>query len=261
MIGGKTQKELHSYVSCAGCAYGEDDYDLEKVKEVVRYCKDEGFAGAKWYVNSGPNDGLAGKKKLYGLFAAAREAAGDDFRIMCDCVCAWDLAYAKEMTRALADLDLFWIEEPLMPHQADSYAELKRCSGIPVAAGEHLMSRWDWKRYIDKDALDIYQPDVVFCGGISEVLKIMPLLGIFDKQAAFHHGINPNVTRHISAVYPPNLVILSEYLINLAPKDQYFCKYPAIPENGMYTLPDAPGVSLDIDESKVLNDWLIDLTV
>ena len=65
-----------------------------------------------------------------------------------------------------------WLEEVFMPDRVDSYVKLKARTRIPLAGAEHEYTRWGFKRFLDRDALDVLQPDIYWCGGLSETLKI-----------------------------------------------------------------------------------------
>lgn len=258
MLGGATQQRLPVYASCTVDAFDDDAYDLDAVRKTTEWCVKEGYVGGKWWVHRGPRDGDRGIGELAALFSAIREAGGPEFKVMCDVWSAWDYDYALRAARRLAPLDLYWLEEPLMPLLEESYARLNRNSPIRIASGEHNYTRWGFKRLLDRNAYSIYQPDPVWCGGVTETMKILALMSAYDATVALHYAF-PNVTVHINAVCPPHLAPVAEYLLNISNPLQYFYQIPAVPVNGFYELPQQAGVGMDIDEAKVTAETIVDI--
>ena len=260
MIGGATQSALEAYANCTGLAYNEDSsgYDLGKVAELTGWCTANGFAGAKWYPHRGPANGKKGLDELYEMFSVIRSTAGADFKLMIDVWSAWDVDYTLRAASRLAPLDIYWIEEPVMPNQPEAYAKLRRESPIPISAGENLCTRWAIKQYLDMEALDIYQPDPAWCGGISETIKIMSLIAMYDKRVCLHGYCVP-IAAQLTAAYTANICPVSEFLLAITPGRQYFYQHPLLAEQGLLHLPSEQnaGIGLDIDESKVIESRFI----
>ena len=100
-----------------------------------------------------------------------REKVGDDFWLMLDCWMSLDLDYATRLAHGAAEYGLKWIEEALLPDDYWGYAELKK--QVPpkmlVTTGEHEATRWGFRLLLEMDCADIIQPDVGWCGGITEL--------------------------------------------------------------------------------------------
>ena len=259
MIGGATQLKLPAYATCVGAAYKEDGsgYDLDEVAKVTAQCVKDGFSGVKWYPHRGPTDGEKGIDEIYEMYKLIREVGGPDLKLMLDVWSSWDVSYTLKAAEKLAKLDFFWIEEPLMPKMADGYATLRKESPVSISAGENIVTRWSYKELLDKNALDIYQPDPAWCGGISECLKIMTLIAMHNKRIALHAACVP-VCVNLAAIYASNVCIISEYLLYISPNGQFFYKNPIVPKDGFLHLPDCVGVGLDIDEGKVTRSWFME---
>ena len=256
MIGGATQVSLPAYANCVGAAYKADGsgFDLDEVAKQTEWCVKNGFVGAKWYPHRGPADGIKGINEIYEMYKIIREVGGPEFKLMLDVWSSWDLNYAIRAANKLAELDFYWIEEPLMPNSLDSYEILSRESPVSISAGENFVTRWSFKQFLDRDALSIYQPDPAWCGGISECLKIMSLVSTYNKRIALH-GYSVPVCTQLSAIYTANICTVSEYLLYITPGAQFFHKNPIVPKDGVLHLPTSPGIGLDIDESKVTRSW------
>ena len=102
-----------------------------------------------------------------------RGKVGDDFWLMLDCWMSLDLNYATAWPRERAEYGLKWIEEALSPDDYWGYAELKRNvpRGMLVTTGEHEATRWGFRMLLEMECCDIIQPDVGWCGGITELTK------------------------------------------------------------------------------------------
>jgi L-rhamnonate dehydratase len=136
-----------------------------------------GFLGGKMPLHHGPAEGETGFKKNLAMIAEMREKTGDDFWLMLDCWMSLDLQYATRLAHEASQYGLKWIEEALSPDDYWGSAALKRAvpPGVLVATGEHEATRWGFRLLLEMDCCDIIQPDVGWCGGITELIKISNL--------------------------------------------------------------------------------------
>ncbi|KAL5522958.1 hypothetical protein ACEPAF_1225 [Sanghuangporus sanghuang] len=98
---------------------------------------------------------------------------------------------AKQLAKMLEPLHPLFIEEPLLPTQPEEMADLARMTSCPIAAGERLYTRLDYRPYLERRALDIAQPDVAHCGGISELRRLAALTETYDVALAPHCPLGP----------------------------------------------------------------------
>jgi len=150
--------------------------------------KDMGFIGGKLAVQHGPAQGLDGLRAEIDRLAKMREAVGPDFWLMFDCWMSMDVDYATQLAVAAHDYGLKWIEECLPPDDYWGYAELKRNvpRGMLVTTGEHEATRWGFRMLLEMECCDIIQPDVGWCGGLTELLKISALADAHGKMVIPH---------------------------------------------------------------------------
>ncbi|EMD84401.1 L-rhamnonate dehydratase [Pacificimonas flava] len=151
--------------------------------------KDLGFIGGKMPLHHGPAEGDEGLARNLSDIGEMRARTGDDFWLMLDCWMALDVNYATRLaTRAWHDFGLKWIEEAISPDDYWGYAELKRNvpRGMLVTTGEHEATRWGFRMLLEMDCCDIIQPDVGWCGGITELLKISALADAAGKLVVPH---------------------------------------------------------------------------
>lgn len=161
--------------------------------------KQLGFIGGKLPLLHGPAEGEEGLKKNIAKLEDMRSKVGDDFWLMYDCWMSLDVNYATRLAHKANEVGLKWIEECLPPDDYWGYAELKRNvpKGMLVTTGEHEATRWGFRMLLEMGCCDIIQPDVNWCGGITELIKISALA---DAHGAL-------VVPHGSSVYSYHFVI------------------------------------------------------
>lgn len=160
--------------------------------------KEMGFIGGKMPTHWGPHDGDAGIRKDAAMVADMREKCGEDFWLMLDCWMSQDVNYATKLAHACAPYNLKWIEECLPPQQYEGYRELKRNApaGMMVTSGEHHGTLQSF-RTLSETGIDIMQPDVGWCGGLTTLVEI----------AAIAKSRGQLVVPHGSSVYSHHAVI------------------------------------------------------
>lgn len=243
MLGGAVRDELQFYATGARP-------DL---------AKEMGFIGGKMPLHHGPAEGVEGLKKNIAELAEMRERVGPDFWLMWDCWMALDVDYATRLAHAAHEHGLKWIEEAISPDDYWGYAELKRNApkGMLVTTGEHEATRWGFRMLLDMDCCDIIQPDVGWCGGVTELLKISALADARGKLVVPHgssvYSYHFVVTRHNSP--------FAEYLM-MAPEADHVQPmfHPQligepIPENGRMRTSklDAPGFGVELNRDLTMH--------
>ena len=243
MLGGAVRDELQFYATGARP-------DL---------AKEMGFIGGKMPLHHGPAEGVEGLKKNIAELAELRDRVGPDFWLMWDCWMALDVDYATRLAHAAHEHGLKWIEEAISPDDYWGYAELKRNApkGMLVTTGEHEATRWGFRMLLDMDCCDIIQPDVGWCGGVTELLKISALADARGKLVVPHgssvYSYHFVVTRHNSP--------FAEYLM-MAPEADHVQPmfHPQligepIPENGRMRTSklDAPGFGVELNRDLTMH--------
>jgi len=144
LLGGPVRDSIPAYASALG-------YSLEpdRVRARARALVEEGYGAMKWFFRWGPPEGRQGMRQNLELVRILRETVGDDVDIMLDCWMSWDLPYAVEMSRQLAEFRPRWLEEPVLPDRVDTCAAIRRAISIPVATGEHEYTRWGIRGLIE----------------------------------------------------------------------------------------------------------------
>jgi L-rhamnonate dehydratase len=246
LLGGPTRIEIPAYASMLGYAV----LDPGRVRERALAAKAEGYRAQKWFFRHGPLSGRAGLEHNVALVRTLREALGPDDEIMLDCWQSFDYRSLLELAQRIEEYRPYWLEETAMPDRIDTYRRIKDKVRIPLAGAEHEYTRWGIRRFIDKGALDIYQPDPYWCGGLSETLKIAALTTAHDL-ICIPHGHSTQVNAVFSALQSPIHTPYQEYLVKWNAVHQFWFEQPLVPENGVIRLPDLPGMCPALDESKI----------
>lgn len=161
--------------------------------------KEMGFIGGKMPLQHGPAEGEEGMRKNIAKLEDMRNRVGEDFWLMFDCWMSLDLNYSIKLAEKAHAFGLKWVEECLSPDDYWGYAELRRNvpKGMLVTTGEHEATRWGFRMLLEMGCCDIIQPDVNWCGGITELIKISALA---DAHGAL-------MVPHGSGVYSYHFVI------------------------------------------------------
>lgn len=211
-----------------------------------------GFIGGKMPLHHGPAEGEEGLQRNLEELANMRELVGDQFWLMFDCWMSLDLDYATRLAHQAAAYGLRWIEEALMPDDYWGYQQLRRA--VPptmlVTTGEHEATRWGFRQLLEMRCADIIQPDVGWCGGITELIKISAL--------ADAHGVM--VVPHGSSVYSYHFVVtrtnspFAEFLMmhptaeEVVPMFSPMLVGEPVPINGRLKVPDDPGFGVSLSK-------------
>ena len=244
LLGGPTRETIPAYASALGYSL-----EPEKVRQRAQSFVREGYRATKWFFRHGSGEGREGMARNLELVRTLREAVGEEVDIMLDCWMSWDVPYTIEMAERMAKYRPRWIEEPVMPDKISSYARIRAASPVPISGGEHEYTRWGIRSLIEAGAVDVLQPDVYWAGGLTEMVKICALASAFDLPVIPHDFVVPTV--HLLAAQPPAVCPILEYLIKWNEVNQFFHKDPMRPEGGVMALPTAPGLGIELDESKI----------
>ena len=251
LLGGPVQNKIAAYASTVGYSL-----DLENVYEKVTQFRADGYTATKWFVREGPTDGPEGERNNVALIKTIREAGGPDMKIMLDSWSSWDVPYTLKMARLMERYDPYWFEEPVLTDLPKSYARLRRECPVQIAGGEHSFTRWGAKAMMDNECCDIYQMDPVWCGGISETMKICTLASSYDAPV-IPHGTSQHVNAHVSFAQNAAVTPMMEDLIAFRQMSQHFLANPLEPVDGYFSPPEVPGVGLDLDESKIESERIL----
>jgi len=261
MIGGATRERLDFYCT------GPEPAAAQKM----------GFFGAKVPLPYGPGEGHAGLKKNVEFLKKHKDSVGDDFPLMVDCYMSLNVPYTIEVVQACKDagIRINWWEECLSPDDFDGNALVKRAHpDIKFTTGEHeysrsvdyssrvgtwlILLRYGFRKLIEGRHLDILQPDVMWVGGMTELLKVSAMASAYDIPVVPHASGPYSYHFVVSQAHSP----FQEYLANspdgksvLPVFGDLFINEP-IPVNGYLDVSvlDRPGFGLELNPAARLID-------
>ncbi|TYC20528.1 mandelate racemase/muconate lactonizing enzyme family protein [Micromonospora sp. MP36] len=211
------------------------------VAEVAHRCAALGLTAVKVKVGFGADTDLAN-------VGTARRILGDQVQIFADANQAWRLTEALEMVRALADLGVAWVEEPLAGDRPSELAELGRRTGMPLATGENLYGAAAFTPYLE--AVEILQPDLGKVGGVTEYLDVL------SAAAAAGRTVNPHLyngavatAATVQAGAISSATRLIEWDIRSNPLRQ--AADGLLTADGTVRVPDGPGFGIDLDQDQL----------
>ncbi|QYN22657.1 mandelate racemase/muconate lactonizing enzyme family protein [Amycolatopsis sp. DSM 110486] len=184
----------HDDVEIYGSGRATHAMPVEQLVDGTRAYLDEGYHAVKLRI------GARRAEEDVARVRAVREAVGDDVRIMVDANERLDLPTALWTGARLADLGVYWLEEPLSSDDVTGHATLAAAVPMPVAVGEHLHGRFEFAAYLHARAASVLQPDVPLTGGVTEWLRISAIAEAFGATLSPH--FLPELHVHLAAAVP-----------------------------------------------------------
>lgn len=248
LLGGCYREKVLMYASIGG---GSGMTPGEMAKRVESYL-DKGFRAIKIRMDWGVARRDADPAKDLEMFRQVKAITGNDIPLSFDANNGYSVGTAIQQGRKFEELGIYHYEEPVAQYDYAGIAEVADALDVPVSAGEHEYTRWQFRDLIEQAKVDIIQPDVVKCGGISEMYKIAVLGSVYNKHFVPHQtqptiGTAANV--HVcAALLDANRP--QEYTGQDPRLDALF-KEPLIFEGGYIHVPQKPGLGLELDEKKL----------
>ena len=195
--------------------------------------------------------------------AAIREACGKYFGIAVDFHGRVHKPMAKVLAKKLEEFDLMFIEEPVLCENMEEFKEIRRCANIPIATGERLFTKYDFKRLLQTGGVDIIQPDLSHAGGITEVKKIAAMAEAYDVALAPHCPLGPialaaclnvDATCYNAVIQEQSIGI--HYNVGKEVLDYALNKEDFKFVDGYVKLPTKPGLGVEVNKELVLEENL-----
>ncbi|MDP2983277.1 MAG: galactonate dehydratase [Candidatus Latescibacter sp.] len=247
LLGGKCRDRIRTYGHASGNSPKEiaehgkkivEKYGYTAVKCFPLFC---GESIPPW--NSMVREG---EKRM----RAIREILGPDIDIAVDFHAAIPTLYqAIEAANVLEPYRPMFLEEPTRPENMDALAQVARSTSIPVATGEMLYTKWEFRELLNREAASIIQPDICIAGGITEMKKIAAVAESYYVPLAPHNPMGPVATAasvHLSAAIP-NFLIL-EYLPDDSAERLDVVDRPVEFKDGWLEIPDRPGLGIELNK-------------
>lgn len=246
LLGGRCRDKVRVYRGIGGHTPGE-------VADDARRAVQEGFTAVKMGPQPPDSAQMPWGKVLRGTaerVEAVRRAVGDDIDIGLDPHAQiFEPVRALEMAEVVRPYRPMFFEEPLRPENIQALAELHRKISLPIATGEMLYAKYQFRDLLAAGAVDIVQPDLLLCGGLLEAKKIAAMAEANYVTVAPHNPLGPVSTAVAAqfAVSTPNFCIL-EYRIDSQGPARDLVVQPLKLVDGYLEVPDAPGLGIELNE-------------
>jgi len=162
-----------------------------------------GFKATKIFLTHSPTDGLDGIKRNVELVAQTREMIGDDVELMVDCWMSLDVEYTVRLAELLRPYRIKWLEDYLLPEDLEGYTQIRqRLPWQTLATGEHWYTPLPFMTAANRGLVDIFQPDVLWVGGISASVRICHIAEAAGLSVITHGGMNYPYGQHLAYAMP-----------------------------------------------------------
>lgn len=241
------QLEADGY-PCYTTSAGWLGYDDEKLRRLAREAVDSGFRHIKLKVGRDLDDDIRRLK-------VAREAIGDEVKLMIDANQVWEVDQAIDWIDKLAFAKPWFIEEPTSPDDVMGHARIRQAvAPIKVATGEMCQNRILFKQFIMAGGIDVVQIDACRLGGLNEVLAVMLMAAKYDLPVCPHAG-GVGLCEYVQHLSMIDFVAIAgthegrviEYVDHL---HEHFVS-PCVIQNAAYVAPDAPGFSIEMKAESI----------
>ena len=247
LIGGRCRDKVRVYRGISGAT------PQEIADDARRAAQGEGFTAVKMAPQPPGAEKLPWNRVLRDTakrMEAVRKAVGEDVDIGLDPHARiFEPIRALQMAAAVEPFQPFFFEEPLRPENIEAMGELRQKIGIPIATGEMLYTKYEFRDVIAAGAADILQPDLLLCGGLMETKKIAAMAEAHYLTIAPHSPLGPvstAVSTHFAAS-TPNFIIL-EYRVDSQGPMRDLILEPLKLVDGYLQLPEEPGLGIELNE-------------
>jgi galactonate dehydratase len=254
LLGGKVRDRVRMYDHLGGgdmdSLYNSTD-DAGKMAEGALRSVYEGYTAIKVLVvpRTQPLEGHKVLSHAANLMGAIREAVGDEIDIMVDLHGRTTPEMAVQYAKALAPYRPFFLEEPCPPENVLGMAKVARTIDVPVATGERLVTRFQFRELLEKGACAVIQPDICHCGGLWEARKIAAMAETYYVGVAPHNPLGPIATAAAIqfAASTPNWLIQESFRSDVPWRDEVVSDPVTI--KGGYAIPsESPGLGVEVNE-------------
>lgn len=279
MIGGKTNNILRAYASQIQFDWDLEDHSLIQPPEYAEAAKKamaQGYTAVKvdpigfsengtWQRSvQDPNWRTRGNLPINVLRMVrnrleAIRKVDEKLDIIIELHAFTDTCAAIQLANYIDDLNIMYYEEPVHPLNPVSMREIKEKIKIPVASGERIYGRLGYRPFFENRAIDVIQPDVCLCGGITETKRVCDMADTYDAKVQVHvcgGPISQAAALHVEATIP-NFLIHEQHSYGIKQGLIDTCKYNYAPDDhGNLRVPEIPGVGQEITEETMKKTWV-----
>ena len=255
LLGGAVRDRVRMYTHLGGGSMKAvyESFDPGPVIDLGRQVVDRGYTAVKVVCvpYSEPLMNVGYVKKFAGVIGKLREALGDSVDIMIDFHGRTTPAMAVEYINAVAEFSPFFCEEPVPPENVAALTEVKRAVSVPIATGERLVTRHQFREIFEQRACHVIQPDLCHCGGLLEGKKIAAMAEIYLMGVAPHNPLGPvaNAAALHFALSTPNFLIQEDMLTDV-PWRWDVVQHSLETREGYWLRTESPGLGISVNETE-----------
>ncbi|PCI33655.1 MAG: galactonate dehydratase [Flavobacteriaceae bacterium] len=256
LLGGAHRDKIRPYAT--GLYFTSHDNPSQEFDEEARKYVSQGFKAIKMKVGLGIEEDFKNVKRM-------REVVGDDIQLMVDSNHAYNFREAVLLAKKIEPFNISWFEEPLSPEFYHQYNELRSKTTIPISGGECEYLRFGFHQLLRNRSVDIIQPDICACGGLTEAKRIGTLATTYGVEV-IPHTWGTSIGIHVALHFIANLEAMPgrmkspDFLIEYDQTENALREqltFPAIEmKDGMIEVPNRPGLGIDVNE-EVLRKFAI----
>jgi len=255
LLGGKFRDKVRIY-----CDSDMENPVGEESNRKLPWIRDQGFTAMKidlddatdparfdqmnWTASNGEID------RMVNWVKHVRESIPREMELACDMHGRYDAGTGKRAALELEPFRLLWLEEPVPAENMDALADIRHSTSTPIACGENLYMRWGYRELLEKNGIDILQPDIQKMGGLSEGRRVANLAQTYYVPLAPHCVVSPIGTMSTAHVCLsiPNFLVCEWHWINHLDLWKNWVKEGEIIQKGYVVPSDKPGLGVDMDE-------------
>jgi len=256
LLGGAQRDKIKPYAT--GLYFTSHDNPSQDFDEEIRKYVSQGFKAIKMKVGLGIEEDFKNVKRM-------REVVGDDIQLMVDSNHAYSFREAVLLSKKIEPFNISWFEEPLSPEFYHQYNELRNKTSIPISGGECEYLRFGFHQLLRNKSVDIIQPDICACGGLTEAKRIAALATTYGVEV-IPHTWGTSIGIHVALHFIANLEAIPgrmkspDFLIEYDQTENALREQLTFPpiemKDGMIEVPKRPGLGIDVNE-EVLRKFAI----
>ena len=254
LLGGAVRDRVRMYTHLGGgdmrAVY--ETFDSAPLIDLAQRVVAQGYSAVKvvFVPYSEPLMGVETVKKFASLMERLRLALGDAIDIMIDFHGRTYPAMAIEYINAIADYRPYFCEEPVPPENVDALRQVTRAVRVPIATGERLVTRHEFREVFEKAACHVIQPDLCHCGGLAEGKKIAAMAESYFMGVAPHNPLGPvaNAAALHFALSTPNFLIQEDMLADV-PWRWEVVEHSLETRDGYWLPTEKPGLGIEVNEA------------
>jgi len=252
LLGGAYRDKILIYHDCGSPKGADPQAWLEEAQKSIDYgfralkFSFGRFTGDKWNRYFQSQD----MKKFVAILETIRKGIGSDIPVGIDFHWKYNTREAMKFAQMVESLDIWFIEDPIPPENADAFARLTASSPVPIATGENLYTRHQFRPFIEKQACDIVQPDAQKCGGLLEMKRIADWADMYNLNMLCHNLCTPlgTIASGHACMAIKNFLSLESDSVDLPYWQDIILRDGPVYRDGYLHIPDKPGIGVELNE-------------